>query len=520
MHLSGIPEGQRTLWEREYSRKRPYHFYKIRSEWPPTERDFMAYWNGRKQDLLDELGHPSARPIVAINRWMDPIVRDGVDTKNATTRQWTEYDEATLEAYGKLSWHDMEALKGSGIDYHDKYRSAWSDAWEALSQDEQDAVRGMTDEQKADREAFESMTPEERAEHERAVRASGGGRKSTRNHVDGRILDERGRTVGWWKEPEGSLLDKVKAWAANAVHGEAHVRRWQEAANGIEPGTFPGVATMTAAQAAENATRFMRSRWAPVARAIRDREIGFTGEAQGAEAQLEDALTILNERPDVEVRKYNPETNTLDVLSPADAAYKAEQDAYAEEVTRFQEARDAGDPEAQDGFDHWLLRDSPEREAAREQVAQQKALREAIPGDNAALAARTQEILAKAAKDQPTPADIEAAVAAGDWHKLAELAKAQAKAQVPPPGYVWFGWIRQGSIPSGQYICIGDGEYEEAILYLASDFGGREPKPRLYQQNALNGPCRVRHSHDWNDCLREGPFLKTWAEIRAEYGNI
>ena len=158
--------------------------------------------------------------------------------------------------------------------------------------------------------------------------------------------------------------------------------------------------------------------------------------------------------------------------------------------------------------------------AVKAQLAQQKKLREATPSDNEALAKRTQEILAKAAKDAPTPADIAAAVAAGDWHKVAELAKAQAKAQVPPPGYVWFGWIRQGSVASGQYICIGDGEYEEAILYLASDFGGTEPKPRLYQQNALNGPCRVRHSYDWNDCRREGPFLKTWEEIRAEYGNI
>ena len=133
-------------------------------------------------------------------------------------------------------------------------------------------------------------------------------------------------------------------------------------------------------------------------------------------------------------------------------------------------------------------------------------------------AKRTQEILARAVADAPTPEDIEAAMKAGDWHKVAELAKAKAEAQTPPEGYVWFGRVRQGEIESGQYIAIGDGVYDEAILYLASSWSGE--KPRLYQQNAIKGPCRVRHTYDWNDIRREGPYLRTWEEIRAAYDNI
>ena len=586
-YLSKIPKDQWTLFERKYNEKRPYHFYRIRNEWNESERDFMAYWNGKLQDLLDKFEHPSARPVREISAWLDPIWRNGSDPKAGTTRQWQEY-------------HDAQAV-----------------LWDSLSQDEQDEIRGTTEERKKNREAFESMTPEERSEHEKATRASGGGYWSTRNHVDGRVLNEMGEIVGRWKEPDGSILDKVIAWSKEVHHGKKHVRRWQEAANGIKPGTFPGVATMSSAKASEYASRFRRSRWEPAARAIRDREIGFTDKPKAVDVELEETLKVINERPDVEVRKYNPETNTLDVLSPATMAqsvdrkefvapehkqqfieylkrerdfllvelgaghpqnkgkvldhfiatveadermhsqeqytynefrewldgkrnqrladgtvlyadgeivdltgYKVKQDAYANKVKQFQKARDAGDPEAQDGFDHWTERDSPERRAIREQLAQQKALREVTPGDNKALAKRTEKILTKFAKDKPTPREIAAAVAAGDWHKVAQLAEKQSKSQRPPDGYVWFGWIRQGTVASGQYICIGDGVYEDAILYLASDFGGRESRPRLYQQNALNGPCTVKHSYDWNGCLREGPFLKTWEEIRAEYDNI
>ena len=287
-YLNRIPKDEWTLWEREYNRKRPYHFYKIRDEWTATERDFIAYWNGQLQDLLDELGHPSAKPIMEINRWMRPIVEDGADTDNMTREQWFEYSIATLEAFEKLSWTDMEALRKSGVAYHEKYDNAVATRWESMSQDERDAARGMTDEQKADRDAFESMTPEERAEHERAVRVSGGGVRSTRNHVDGRIIDEHGQTVGRWKELEGTILDKVKGWAAETHHGDEHVRRWQEAANGIQPGTFPEAGIMSAKEASENAVRFMKSRWSPTARAIRDREIGFdSGQTNvGSEKEL------------------------------------------------------------------------------------------------------------------------------------------------------------------------------------------------------------------------------------------
>ena len=521
-YLNQIPEAGWTHWERAYNAKRPYHFYKIREGWDALDRDFMAYWNGRLQDALEEYGHPSARPVVEIDRWLAPIVRGDVDPTGAPDEHWQDYDKATT---------------------------------------------------------------------------GGGGVRSVRKHVDGRILNERGEAVGRWDDNEDGirqwatakgldadteverrlkapsppastgnpLIDQVLTWAAEQP-GTDHEDRWLRAAAGM--GLDNGHEPMTAREASEHSVRFWAKRWDPVARAIRDREIDFTGGSSTAEAQLEETLKVINARPDVEVRKYNPETETLEVLSPVTVTQPVftvapeyqdgfieylqvergwaeanngkghpvvKHDVFGKMIEMVKAGESGSDIKNQyDQFLNWMdgkfgqsradgsIREfqSAEAKAAAAQLEQREALRKAIPGDNAALAARTQEILEKAAKDAPTPADIAAAVAAGDWHKVAELAKAQAKAQTPPDGYVWFGWIRQGSVASGQYICIGDGEYEEAILYLASDFGGREPRPRLYQQNALNGPCRVRHSHDWNDCRREGPFLKTWEEIRAEYDNI
>ena len=510
-----------TRWEEIYRGIKPYHFPRIPDFWDKQTRDFVARLRVKRAELIEEQG-PLSHAVKRLS--------------------------GCITAYLDEDRHPSLAPR----------EEVYAAEWKAYKAD----PSTMTVEQSAGKDAFEALTPAEREEMGRGSYAS------TRTHVDGRTVDEKGNTVGRWKEPEGSILDKVKAWAQETHHGADHVRRWQEAANGIEPGTFPNAGTMTSTEASEYAIRFMASRWEPAARAIRDREIDFTGGGT-VDAELEETLKVINARPDVEVRKYNPETNTLDLLSPAKTSQIAPEhvDRFCEylERERLVVAKDCGSQHpaikckvyegyiedvrsgervhSQIMFNYeqflgWLRGEYPQRTAdetslwadgkaddhseaaVKAQLAQQKKLREATPTDNEALAKRTQEILAKAAEDAPTPADIAAAVAAGDWHKVAELAKAQAKAQVPPPGYVWFGWIRQGSVASGQYICIGDGEYEEAILYLASDFGGTEPKPRLYQQNALNGPCRVRHSHDWNDCRREGPFLKTWEEIRAEYGNI
>lgn len=113
------------------------------------------------------------------------------------------------------------------------------------------------------------------------------------------------------------VLDEVLAYAGETQHGEAHVRRWQRAANGIKPDTFPGVDAMTAKEAEDMARRFMAARWNPVVAAIHNRE-------------MEDPAKA--------------------------AAYKAEQDAYVEKVKEFQAARDAGDPDAQQGFDEWKRR--------------------------------------------------------------------------------------------------------------------------------------------------------------------
>ena len=292
-------------------------------------------------------------------------------------------------------------------------------------------------------------------------------------------------------------------------------------------------------------------------------------QAAAPEAKIEEVLKVVNERPDVEVRKYNPDTNTMDVLSPVtvpaaanavehpfvnpnrleipfrfpydscvgDAWYyheeglKKDREAYLKDPVwlRWLKAVDATDADVvpmerkevnikQEEWMGWHKHGAAMTSylAAKRRFEHHGGKTELEAQED--WGKRTQEILAQAAKDVPTPADIAAAVAAGEWHKVAELAKAQAKAQTPPTGYVWFGRVRQGSIESGQYIAIGEGTYEDAILYLASSWQGE--KPRLYQQNALNGPCRVHHTHDWNDTRYEGPYLRTWEEIRAQYDNI
>ncbi len=391
-----IGQAHMTAWERRYNDFRPFGSYPIRPEWDELDRDFIAYWQLAMQKLVKEYGRHDIKPVLAIDRWLLPVMRDGTDPNAAPEDAWDEYDKATT---------------------------------------------------------------------------GGGGVRSTRNHADGRVLDEKGETVGRWDDNRGgirrqaisrgedpdeaedawrarqasqTILDKVKRWAAETHHGADHVRRWQEAANGIVPGTFPDAATMTSTEASEYAVRFMASRWDPAARAIRDREIGFTGGGT-VDAQLEETLKVINERPDVEVLEYNPETNTLDLLPPAEtsqiapehvdrfceylereralvakecgsghpaikckvyegyiedvrsgervhsqimfnygqflgwlrgeygqrtakettlwadgsegdhseAAFKAEQDAYAEEVARFQAAAAAGVAGAEQGFDEW-----------------------------------------------------------------------------------------------------------------------------------------------------------------------
>ena len=191
-YLNQIPEPSRTHWEREYNAKRPYHFYKILDGWDAIDRDFMAYWNGRLQDALDEYGHPSARPVVEIDRWFAPIVRGDVKPVDAPDERWNEYDKATT---------------------------------------------------------------------------GGGGRTSVRTHVDGRILNEQGETVGRWKEPEGSILDKVKGWAQETYHGEAHVRRWNQVLTAL--GHDTGERAMTLEEAEQNLARFKKDRWQPVVDAMR-----------------------------------------------------------------------------------------------------------------------------------------------------------------------------------------------------------------------------------------------------------
>lgn len=248
-----------TLWEHEYRKASATHSYRIRDEWTETDRDFMAYWNLQLQRLIGRLGHPSARPVMAMNRWLQPIWRDGADPKDAPADKWREYERETATL------------------------------WDSLSQDERDAVRGLTPEQQADRAAWEALPA---AEKERL--RSSGRYWSTRKHIDGRIVDDDGNTVGRWddnrdgirqfaiergEDPDAAeaawrakqdampLIEQVRAYAAETHHGAAHVRRWNQVLTAL--GHDTGERAMTIAEAERNLARFSRRRWAPVVDAMR-----------------------------------------------------------------------------------------------------------------------------------------------------------------------------------------------------------------------------------------------------------
>ena len=531
-----------TPMEREYRKIHPYHSYKIRSEWDPTARDFMAYWNGKMQKLLKELGHPSARPIVEIDQWMTPVVRDGADPYEVDLTKWREYEKNL-----------------------------------------QDAM---------DREKFEK--------EEKEIRASGGGYSSTRNHADGRILNERGETVGRWddnedgirkhaitrnqdpdeavkkwreKREQESVLEKVCRWVKETQYGTEHVERWQRAANGIVPGSFPGVSAMTLKEAENNARQFIKSRWNPVVDAMRaaqveraePEEVTTQTEPQKetpsqtpagpkpdfAKARAETpapALTFEEETYKLEQEAHaaaeHPFINPNRIEIPFRFSYdscvgeawyyheeglKKDRDAYLKDPVwlRWLKAVDATDADVvpmerkevnikQEEWMGWHKHGAAMTSYLAAKRRWEESGGKSEQEEQVDWAKRTEEILANAPKS--TPAALEAAIQAGDWHKVAELAKKHAEVQIPPSGYVWFGRVRQGSIESGQYIAIGDGVYDEAILYLASSWAGE--KPSLIQQNALNGPCRVHHSYEWVDTRHEGPYLLTWEEIRARYNSI
>ena len=424
-HLTTFAEGDLTLWERQYRAARPYHSYAIRAGWDEQARDFMAYWHLRQQSLLEEMGHPSAKPCIELARWFTPLARG--DAHPDTAPEWAraEHIERTAEL------------------------------WESLSQDERDAIRGITTEQKADRDAWEALSPAEKG------RLGKGSYRGTQRHRDGRLIDaDTGETIGYWlddehqvrqdaitrgEDPDAAteamrarlaeepLVDKVRRWAGEKHPGAAHVRRWNPVLAAL--GYDTGERAMTLAEAEANLARFLPRRWRPVVDAMRqmaeapgravervgahgspeqaiaDAEAEMRGETrEGAETSQIDPEHVdrfcewlMRERdlvakecgaghPTVKHRihdhyiedvrsgervhsqimfcydqftgwlrgEYGQRTARETTLwadgtedDHSEAAYKAEQDAYAEEVKRFQAAREAGAEDAQQGFDEW-----------------------------------------------------------------------------------------------------------------------------------------------------------------------
>ena len=245
-------------WEEIYRELRPHHSYVIWSNWGERVRDFIAYVKVQQVHEFQKTG---------------------------THRTYTY--TRLINAYESVEQGEIP-----------------DDIWQEYVND----PNTLTDEILTAKEAFEALSAAERAD------MSKGSYHSTRTHADGSVINEQTGKVT--PLPEDDLLAKVLGYTKETHYGLEHCGRWMRAAVGMGYDGFKGVPAMTAKEASKMAVKYKASRWEPVARAIRDVEIGFTDKSKSVDAQLEDTLKIINERPDVEVRKYNPDTNTMDVLSP------------------------------------------------------------------------------------------------------------------------------------------------------------------------------------------------------------
>ncbi len=115
--------------------------------------------------------------------------------------------------------------------------------------------------------------------------------------------------------------------------------------------------------------------------------------------------------------------------------------------------------------------------------------------------------------------DIEYHKATGTFDAWAEdqVARLEKVYGDPPAGMVWFGKITQYG--KTEYICIGNGDYDDAILHLCQMWEG---KPQgLHQQNRPDRkPCRVKDTANWNEVKRTGATARKLSDIASEYGGL
>ena len=127
-------------------------------------------------------------------------------------------------------------------------------------------------------------------------------------------------------DPAHTPLEKALNWAKEMHHGPAHQDRWNRVAAAL--GEDNGYSPMTLTEVTEQWNRFNRNpRWTVALEAIRDGEddlvsvnryreaVGLAPMQKSQQDKLRQALVDINERPDVVVKEFNAETQTLEEIA-------------------------------------------------------------------------------------------------------------------------------------------------------------------------------------------------------------
>ncbi len=218
-----------------------------------------------------------------------------------------------------------------------------------------------------------------------------------RKHKDGRILDDRGEAIGRWDDnvhgvrqwaishnrdpdeaeakwragcdgPGQRIVKKVEGYYEDNRHraDRGHGKNWLRVLVAFGQYQERGIKPYSAAEARESAKTWRG--WEEVALALEGLESVNYRFAHGydpaASAYQQEGTKDGYIPPDSDKWLGGPrgpaEASREAAAAPEpDADYKAEQDAFAAEVERFQAARDAGEPDAQHGFDEWKRLQSP-----------------------------------------------------------------------------------------------------------------------------------------------------------------
>ena len=127
-------------------------------------------------------------------------------------------------------------------------------------------------------------------------------------------------------DPNHTPLEKAVNWASETHHGPAHQDRWNRVAAAL--GEDNGHSPMTLIEVTEQWNRFNRNpRWTVALEAVRDGEddlvsvnryresAGLTPIKKSQQDKLRQALVDINERPDVVVKEFKAETQTLEEIA-------------------------------------------------------------------------------------------------------------------------------------------------------------------------------------------------------------